>query len=1008
MPGTAVEPTGWFSLTDQGAGTTMSFSTRRNTAPHPSSPHRAGRRRRPIVAVAAAVALGLAFPLFALPAAGQTPPAKPAPVLADRVPGELLVRFEPSVSAAGRDRVRQRHALTKVRDLPLPGLELVKTPENAPIANRAAAVSAEPGVRYAEPNFVYQPSAVIPNDPDFPELWGFHNTGQTGGTPDKDIDAPEAWEVASGTEALVVGVIDTGVDISHPDLAGTIWVNPGEVAGNGIDDDANGYIDDINGWDFFNNDNTVFDQADGDEHGTHVAGTIAAIRDNATLVAGVSQARIMSLKFIGPTSGSTSNAILAIQYAVNKGAKLTNNSWGGGGFSQSLTDAIEVANGAGQPFVAAAGNGGADGVGDNNDTTPDYPSNYANANIIAVAATDHNDALGSFSNYGLTQVDLGAPGVGIVSTVPSPRTFKAVLTGPPTSPGTPYYSAFHGFGLEGVLDPADRQAILSAALTWSGTASSAPILVVDDDTGVDADEGLDFKADYTAPLASLGFTSVATSTVTACNSGPSAAALAAYSVVIWFTGPDFSCPLTATDQTSLTTYLDAGGNLLLFGQDIAYDLSDRGRVTNTFLQDKLRTNFISDRDGEFDLVGVPGSPYNAVGAFDLDPNSGAARGQSAAEVITPRTGAVGAVKPATPVALANYSGTSMASPLVAGALAHVYGSYPGITMAAARSRIIDRGDPAAALAGKTVSGKRLNLAKSLDTASSPVISATSATPASIPVGGTTSLGWTLNEPSDVTITLNNAATPATILRTQVLGARPASANVWAWDGKDGAGVNVPAASYQLKVVATDVLGAVTSATVPVTVTAGGAVQKPPADFDGNGSSDKAVFRPSTGQWFVRGGSPEVTQYGVSGDIPVPGDYDGGASATTDKAVYRPSAGQWFVRGGSPEVTHYGVSGDIPVPGDYDGNGTTDKAVYRPSTGQWFVRGGSPEVTQYGAGGDQPQPGNYDGNATTDKVVYRPSTGQWFVRGGSPEVTQYGAGGDVALPLPYAIRSVFFP
>ncbi|MGI8683953.1 MAG: TolB family protein [Acidimicrobiales bacterium] len=184
----------------------------------------------------------------------------------------------------------------------------------------------------------------------------------------------------------------------------------------------------------------------------------------------------------------------------------------------------------------------------------------------------------------------------------------------------------------------------------------------------------------------------------------------------------------------------------------------------------------------------------------------------------------------------------------------------------------------------------------------------------------------------------------------------------------------------------------------------------PGDYDGGASAttDKAVFRPSTGQWFVRGGSPEVTQYGASGDIPVPGDYDGGASATTDKAVYRPSTGQWFVWGGSPEVTQYGAGGDIPVPGDYDGNGTVDKAVFRPSTGQWFVRGGSPEVTQYGVSGDQPQPGDFGGDGTTDKAVYRPSTGQWFVRGGSPEVTQYGAGSDIALPLPYAIRRVFFP
>ncbi|MGI8686459.1 MAG: hypothetical protein ACR2MO_15460 [Acidimicrobiales bacterium] len=172
----------------------------------------------------------------------------------------------------------------------------------------------------------------------------------------------------------------------------------------------------------------------------------------------------------------------------------------------------------------------------------------------------------------------------------------------------------------------------------------------------------------------------------------------------------------------------------------------------------------------------------------------------------------------------------------------------------------------------------------------------------------------------------------------------------------------------------------------------------PADFDGNGTSDKAVYRPSTGQWFVAGGSPALVQYGASGDIPVPANYDGAGGS--DIAVYRPSTGQWFVRGGSPEVTTFGGPGDIPVPADYNGNGTADKAVFRPSTGQWFVAGGSPAVTTYGSGGDIPVPADYDGNGTIDKAVYRPSTGQWFVAGGSPELTSFGAGGDIPVPGRY--------
>ncbi len=265
------------------------------------------------------------------------------------------------------------------------------------------------GIASAEADYAIGLTAT-PNDPSYGSLWGMNNTGQTGGTADADIDAAEAWDTARGTGQHVVAIIDTGVDYTHPDLAANMWRNPGETVGDGVDNDANGLVDDIYGADYANND---ADPMDDNNHGTHCAGTIGGVGNNGVGVTGVAwTTRIMALKFLTASgSGSTSNAIKCIDYAVSKGASVLSNSWGGGGFSQALQDAITRAQDAGAIFVAAAGNSGV-----NTDTTANYPSNYAGTNVVSVAATDHKDALASFSNYGLNTVDLGAPGVSIYST----------------------------------------------------------------------------------------------------------------------------------------------------------------------------------------------------------------------------------------------------------------------------------------------------------------------------------------------------------------------------------------------------------------------------------------------------------------------------------------------------------------------------------------------------------------------------------------------------------------
>jgi subtilisin family serine protease/subtilisin-like proprotein convertase family protein len=280
-------------------------------------------------------------------------------------------------------------------------------------------LSANPHVAYFEPNLNVWSIDASPNDGRLSELWGMNNTGQTGGGTDSDIDAFEAWDLTRGSSSVVVGVIDTGVDYNHPDLAANIWTNPGEIAGNNLDDDRNGFVDDIHGYDFVNNDG---DPMDDEGHGTHVSGTIAAVGDNNVGVVGVNwSSAIMGLKFLDAGgSGTTANAIRAVNYATMMreqyeiNVRVTNNSWGGGGFNQALQDAIAAGGNRGILFVAAAGNDAEDG-----DLTPHYPAGYDVPTILTVAATDHRDALARFSNYGAESVDVAAPGDGILSTLPN-------------------------------------------------------------------------------------------------------------------------------------------------------------------------------------------------------------------------------------------------------------------------------------------------------------------------------------------------------------------------------------------------------------------------------------------------------------------------------------------------------------------------------------------------------------------------------------------------------------
>jgi len=327
-----------------------------------------------------------------------------------QIPNQILVRFtsnDQAINAAAKALVGGQLLRT------FKGVDRLEHIEvNMPIDQAIQMLQALPFVEYAEPDYVVHAIAQ-PNDSFVGLQWGVNNTGQsirgTSGTTDADIDGFEAWDTRTNASGVIVAVIDTGTQWDHPDLDDNIWSNNGEIAGNGIDDDNNGYIDDVRGWDFYGNDNNPTDT---EGHGTHTAGTVGAEGNNGIGVAGVAwDVQIMPLRFLGPNGGSTSDAIAALNYAVDNGARISNNSWGGGGFSTAMRDAIASASSANHLFVAASGN---DGV--NTDNSPHYPSSYSDDSIISVAATDNRDQMASFSNYGSNSVDIGAPGVDIAST----------------------------------------------------------------------------------------------------------------------------------------------------------------------------------------------------------------------------------------------------------------------------------------------------------------------------------------------------------------------------------------------------------------------------------------------------------------------------------------------------------------------------------------------------------------------------------------------------------------
>ncbi len=386
--------------------------------------------------------------------------------------GRIIVRFKRDASLTAQNSLHAQYGTRAIHQFNyVSNLQVVELPETLSVDRALSVFNKDPNVLYAEPNLLYQLDAT-PDDPDFDRLWGLNNDGTSefGGIDDADIDAVEAWDVTQGSEDVIIAVLDSGFDHTHPDLNPNAFVNEAELNGEpGVDDDGNGFADDVFGINTIDETGDAF-PFDNDEHGTHVSGTIAATGNNAFGVAGVNwTAKILGCKAFS-FSATLEDIIQCLDYFLFMKVELghniiaSNNSWGGGGFSQALLDSIEAQGAAGMLFIAAAGNSSSD-----NDANPHFPSSYEASNIIAVAATNSSDELAFFSSFGALSVDVGAPGEAILSTFPVAAGEFGVFSG--TSMATP-----HVTGLVGLLkadDPSRSISQIKNLILTGGDATAA-------------------------------------------------------------------------------------------------------------------------------------------------------------------------------------------------------------------------------------------------------------------------------------------------------------------------------------------------------------------------------------------------------------------------------------------------------------------------------------------------------------------------------------------------------
>ncbi len=804
-----------------------------------------------------------------------------------------------------------RLGVQTVKKLDLIGAEVVQQTTAAMDHAYAKQLLASGAVDYIEPNYIYTIDRT-PNDAQYSQLWGMNNTGQTGGTSGVDIDAPEAWDITTGDDTVVVGVVDTGVNYTHPDLAANVWTNPGEIAGNGVDDDGDGVIDDVHGYNAIAHSGNPMDD---NGHGSHCSGTIGGVGNNSAGVVGVNwKVKIMGLKFLNSSgSGTTSAAIDAINYAVRMkqrgvNIRVLSNSWGGGGQSQALSDAIAEAEQNGILFVAAAGNNSSD-----NDSVPTYPANYTVGNVVSVAAIDSSGNLASFSNYGATMVHVAAPGVGIYSTVLGSN--YASYNG--TSMATPHVSGVAALviGHEPSLTPSQLKTRLMVTVKSLSTLQGV--------------------------VASGGLVNAKNALLNTVAPAPTPTPQIRYSRV--FTSADYDDARGSrilavddgfSDQSLPFTFTYYGVDYSRIG------ISANGRIVPLLATDSLpSSNDYSNRlwPGinvfNDDLFPSPFSPTEAGIWFKAD-----STGATITWVVT------------------TYS-------------------LRASTDSRAEMRI-----QAKLLSNGKIEFHYLDT----DTGDTGTSFGASATVGIAPPTGVS--GATLQ-------ILHNTSSESTIGDGKgIRFTRTRNLNSKDFDGDSISDIVVWRPSTGMWFILTSHSGFAFDQQRVYQLGSGAFGDIPlVGDFDGDGLSDLAVWRPYDGNWFLRksGDSYETVQqvqWGLPGDKPMIADFDG--DGKSDLVVYRVRDGKFYAltsslgfnrsdalkgRVNASVVIHNGAVGYDPVVGDFTGEGKDSTAAVYQLIRFWTIKNANGQFLSsqpWGAAGDTPLACDYDGNGVADRVAVR--------------------------------------